>query len=64
MQYLALTTFAGVITMNGHLVAGVQRRRLLIGRCELRILQADRHQPHLRAQGVEGEGAIRWRVIL
>ena len=43
MQYLALTTFAGVITMNGHLVAGVQRRRLLIGHCELRVLQADWH---------------------
>jgi len=53
MQYLALTTFAGVIAMNGHLVAGVQRHRLLIGRAELRVLKADRHEPHL--QGVEGE---------
>lgn len=43
MQYLSLITLAGFITMNGHLVAGVQRRRLLIGRCELRVLKADRH---------------------
>ena len=43
MQYLALTTFAGVVTVNGHLVAGVQCHRLLIGGCELRVLKADRH---------------------
>lgn len=43
MQYLALTTFAGVITMNGHLVRGVQFHRLLIGRRELRVLKVDRH---------------------
>lgn len=43
MQYLALTTFAGVITMNGHLVAGKQRHRLLVGRRELWVLKADRH---------------------
>lgn len=43
MQYLTLTTFAGVITMNGHLVAGKQRRRLLVGRHELWVLKADRH---------------------
>ena len=43
MQYLALTTFAGVVTVNGHLVAGVQCHRLLIGCCELRVLKADRH---------------------
>lgn len=43
MQYLTLSTIAGVITMNGHLVAGVQRHRLLIGRCELRVLKADWH---------------------
>lgn len=43
MQYLALTTFAGVITMNGHLIAGVQCHRLLIGCCELWVFKADRH---------------------
>lgn len=43
VQYLTLITLGGVIAMNRHLVAGVQRRRLLIGRCELRVLKADRH---------------------
>lgn len=43
VQYLTLTTFAGVITMNSHLVAGEHCRRLLIGRLELRVLKADRH---------------------
>lgn len=43
MQYLALTTLAGFVAVNGHLVTGVQRHRLLIGRCELRVLKVDRH---------------------
>lgn len=43
MQYLALATFGGVVAVNCHLVAGEQRRRLLVGRRELRVLEADGH---------------------
>lgn len=43
MQYLALATFGGVVTVNRHLVAGEQRRRLLVGRRELWVLEADWH---------------------
>lgn len=43
MQYLALTTFAGVITMNGRLVLGVQFHGLLKRCHELRVLKVDRH---------------------
>lgn len=41
--YLTFPALVRRVAVNGRLVSGVQRRRLLEGRQEVRVLEADRH---------------------